>query len=652
MRFTEFKASLVEETLTLSVFNRRNGHYYWNLINLIQTGKPVAVEIGNKIEQVIFKPETAVALKNIWDPKRDKEETATDEQIAQMKELKLETESGQFLKLSKIVKSPDIVTTGGNRGIWNKGNIAEGIMASAVSAKFRLEGGEVTFNELVETIKNIEVEFFDQLDKDGNVKTDANGNVKQNAKGLLISESFGKELKLIISLNKRDFDFFLQSAKDMEGFRKYSNSSEIYRMYEDCANYVNESDNVLSAIEKIENANPDDKVNVTADGASFEAQSSTKADLWIAIGEKKERLLSIKTSTVKHIGAVSGHLFENLSEFFRSTVGFELPEDFRDKFSKNPASKMMMDPENPEKEIKNPEYVKMSTTERSKLLNDIRKSNYHTGFIESYKWVIGKLNEKLGGDSDDREYDFVKTVGDGVIQHATMKEDIRLVIISPNAKKAYTELEINDKLHESLAEYDLVPQLDLGENYKLLIYGYPKTDLSRSIKNDKTLFLQLRSYIQDAAVRNVVEIGGLLKQLTEVIKEKEETGEEDVIKVKDQPQEVPINIINAVIKRNQLPIQQKPQIIAQANELLKAGYNFNQIEEELVKLFAQQPEETAPQDTVEPAITQQPEEPVPAQDTVEPTNQQKQRLGHLRQGPEQQPVSEELISILKNAGIR
>jgi hypothetical protein len=641
MRFIEFKAPLVEATLTLSIFQKRNSHYYLNLINLIKKNQPIEVEIKpGKIEQVVFKPKVAVELANIWNPEGHTNEVATAEQVASMNLLKLETDDGQVFKLSKIVKTPEISKslTDENKGIWNKGNIAEGIMASAVSAKFRLEGAPVTFDEIAETIKNIQVELFDVLDKEGNIVKDKQGEVKQVAKGTLITESFGKELRLTISLNKRDFNFFLQSAKNMEDFKKYSNASDIYKLYDDCANYVNDSDNVTSAIEKIKNASLDDKVNVTADGASAAAQTSTKADLWIAIGQKKERLLSIKTSTVKHIGAASGHQFDNLSEFFRTTIGFGLPEGLREKFTKTPASKKMVDPTDPEKEINNPEYVKMSKAERDDLMAEIRKKNYDTAFRESYQWVLERINAKLAGDNSEGEYDFVKSIGAGVIHHATLGEDVRLVIISPSAKKSYTELEVNDKLYTSLEEYDLIPTIEMGDNYKILVYGYPKTDLSRSLKNDKTLFVQLRSYMQDKAVRNVVEIGGLLKKLTEVIKIKDDTGEEDVQKIQDQPQEVPINIINGIIRRHQLPIEQKTQISAQANELFKSGYNFNQIEQELVKQFTQQ----------QPAQPAQPVEPIPPVSTQPVAPPPQQQLGYLRQ----QPVSEDLLSILKNAGIR
>jgi hypothetical protein len=57
-----------------------------------------------------------------------------------------------------------------------------------------------------------------------------------------------------------------------------------------------------------------------------------------------------------------------------------------------------------------------------------------------------------------------------------------------------------------------------GATYKLLVYGYPKTEKAKRVQNDKSLFVQLRSYVQDTAARNVVEIGGLLKNLTDISK--------------------------------------------------------------------------------------------------------------------------------------
>jgi hypothetical protein len=70
--------------------------------------------------------------------------------------------------------------------------------------------------------------------------------------------------------------------------------------------------------------------------------------------------------------------------------------------------------------------------------------------------------------------------------------------------------------------------------------------------------------------------------------------------------------------------------------------------------LVQQPQE--PQQELAPEEPQQELAPEEPQQDLEPVQQEpakkKQRLGHLRQGPEQQPISEDLLSILKNAGIR
>ena len=306
------------------------------------------------------------------------------------------------------------------------------------------------------------------------------------------------------------------SSQEPQEFLKFEKSKEIYKLYEDCATYVNESSNVKSAIQKIENANDEDVIAVTADGATAEAQHSTKADLWISVNGKKERLLSIKTATVKHIGAVSGYEFDHINNFFLSTVGFGLPDEYR-KFFKSPPPQL---PKGWKQGDPVPAgYKKMSQIERSAEIAKIRANNYATGTKKAYQYVFKEINSRLAGPVDEEEYDFVTTVTKGVIHHATLGEDVRLVIISPSARTAYTELEFGPNLFEALKNYDLVPKLNLeGANYKLLVYGYPKTDKAKRVDNGASMFVQLRSYVQDAAARNVVEIGGLLKNLTDVSK--------------------------------------------------------------------------------------------------------------------------------------
>jgi hypothetical protein len=501
MRFLDFKHLISEETINPNTLAARNSNYYRNVIDLIRKGSEIQVTVDKTkttpkiVKTVRFDPKVADQLEKIWNPTgTDASEVASPEQVAFLKTFPLAAEDGNTYRLNQIEKTKDIkqkVSATGeatNSKWWNKGNVAEGIMAVAVVTKFERHGDVITGPDIFHNVQNL-------------------------TSTVIKTKAYDKELQLKITLSGNDFKALQMSAQQPQEFLKYDKSKEIYKLYMDCATYVNESSNVKTALEKIQNAAKGDMIEVTADGATTEAQHSTKADLWIAVNGKKERLLSIKTATVKHIGAVSGYEFDHINNFFMSTVGFGIPEELR-KFFKAPP------PSAPKKGEPIPAgYKPMSQVERGAKISQVRAYNYLHGTKKAYNYIYKEINRKLAGSDDSEEYDFVTTVTKGVVHHATLGEDIRLVIISPSAKKAYTELEFGPALYEALQNYDLVPVLDMkGANYKLLVYGYPKTEKAKRVQNDKSLFVQLRSYVQDTAARNVVEIGGLLKNLTDVSK--------------------------------------------------------------------------------------------------------------------------------------
>jgi hypothetical protein len=205
------------------------------------------------------------------------------------------------------------------------------------------------------------------------------------------------------------------------------------------------------------------------------------------------------------------------------------------------------------------------------------------------------------------------------------KEDYRLLNYK-GLTKAFQERNINIGCEYSTGKSSKTG----GEDTPMLTFY----DVNNPGPNGRLLRIWVRGRGGEGKeyANTVIEPGKLLKELA-AFKRFRKTAEPK--KNQDQAQQVPDNIINGIITRHQLPIEQQPQISAQANELFKSGYNFNQIEQELVKQFAQQQQEPVEPAPVEPAPAQQP----PAQS---------QKLGHLRQ---QQPVLEELSSILKNAGI-
>ena len=487
-----------EATLDIDNFQARNPNYYRNLINLIRAGTPVQVNTGKFAGDVVFNPESADILEKIWNPTgNDKKEVATPEQTALIKQALLPATNGISYKVNQIEKTKDIKQLIGSTGEttnskwWNKGNVAEGIMAAAVVTKFERHGDEIVGEDVFRTVQKIQGKEY---------KT----------------KSFGRMLLLNITISINDTKALLMSALQPTEFLEFDKAREIYKLYEDCASYVNNSGNVKDALEKIKQSGPKDAIQVIADGATAEAQSSTKADLWISLNGKKERLLSIKTATVKHIGAVSGYEFHHINSFFTSVVGFGLPDTFKKLFKAPPTGL----PKGWKKGDPVPAgYVKMSQADRSAKIAEVRAHNYANGTKKAYEYIYKEINKRLKGPTDQQEYDFVTTVATGVVHHATLGEDVRLVIISPSAKVAYKELKFGPELYDALTQYDLVPVLNLeGANYKLLVYGYPKTQTAKRVNNDKSLFVQLRSYVQDSAARNVVEIGGLLKDLTDVSK--------------------------------------------------------------------------------------------------------------------------------------
>jgi hypothetical protein len=129
--------------------------------------------------------------------------------------------------------------------------------------------------------------------------------------------------------------------------------------------------------------------------------------------------------------------------------------------------------------------------------------------------MFSELSKTLAGQSDYKEYDFVKQIYHAIQHHATLGEDVIIVYLSPSAKRSYTELKIGPELLEALKEFKLVPTL-VGTTLK--VWGHPISELGKQITDGKPQeFVQLRSYLQKGStVRNIIEIKTLLKSLADV----------------------------------------------------------------------------------------------------------------------------------------
>ncbi len=471
-----FKEILAEATIKLPTFETRNTHYWRNLLQMIQDGIPIKLgDSGNRTVTVANPSATYIMLSNIWDGST----FATKEILAQLKTIKLTTDDGSQFKLSDVYKSPEI--KGGADGktkFWNLGNVIEGIMGAAVTAKFSSPNKEITEKDISQILLKLKA-GTPVLPKKGKSKA-------QPITPFSYSTKTGEDsLTFTLSLNSTDLNALMMSVNDQPKLKEYPNNEEIFKAFTNAAIYVNTANTVKTAIARVHADSNNNQIIIESEGGNPEKQTSTKADLFITIDGVRERLLSLKSKTIPQIGQVSGHAFDNLDAFFKSVVGINIPNHFASKF---PAGTFQM----------------------------VGRQIFEEGYPPVYKYVFSKLNGELANDDDRVEYNFIKQVYDGIIHHATLGEDVVIVYLSPSAKKAYTELRFGSDLLEALHNFDLKPVL--ANTATLKIVGVPKTELAMQIAGNKDLeLIQMRSYISaNTTVRNIVEVGPLLKILANV----------------------------------------------------------------------------------------------------------------------------------------
>lgn len=479
MRYTEFKSILTESTITLNDFENRNAHYWTNFLDLVSNNRPIKIGTTGSTEVLFATPKKQVTmLKSIWDGTQ----LATPEQVAQLKKVVLYTTDGDQVKLNNIFKGPEIKGAGASdekSKFWNLGNVIEGIMGAAVTAKFKLSKRDITSDDITKVLQSMKAGTPIAPKK----KSKAQPLVPYN-----FNTKVGVDrLTFTLSLNANDMGALQMSFNNPDELQLYPNSEEIFKAYVNAANYVNTAATVKTAIDRVISDPGSNSVIIESEGGSAEKQTSTKADLFITIDGVRERLLSLKSKTVPQIGQVSGHAFANLEEFFKSTVGFGLPSNFAKSF---PAG----------------------------TFKEVGRGIYERAFPKAYKHIFSSIKQELSGAGNYPEYNFIEQIFKAIIHHATLGEEVIVVYLGPSAKKAYIELKFGPELLTALNDFDLTPVMAGATIIKIL--GKPVTDLGNKVSGGKNLeLIQLRSYISAGnTIRNIVEVGPLLKALTDIEK--------------------------------------------------------------------------------------------------------------------------------------
>lgn len=377
----------------------------------------------------------------------------------------------------------------------NKGDAAEAILGAAITAKFRAGGRSVSKTDVVNILKEVVAKGLYSGTTDyqtaGVEDDDFSFTLTLNSQSM-------KSLRLWIQE-----DDPLASPKDFKIVEEGVDPATIKSLQKsisDAAEYANSNKRAMVAVDKAKADPGKNEVQVISDGGDATQQSSTKVDLKITYDGQATRLLSLKSGTVKQFGQISGAEWSVVSDFFESVLKFRLPDSMKNEFGFKDSS----DP-------------------------DYKEYNYGQGpFAKLYSEMAKQAQAYTQDDNVKKEYNLVKNVYDGINFHATRGEEgVTLVILSPSAKLAYKELAFDSRLLAALELYDLQVINEPGlSNHRISIVGNLKSEEAvqalgkdgAAKLNGKSILVQLRTALSGGAIRNLVEMGELLKDLANVEK--------------------------------------------------------------------------------------------------------------------------------------
>ena len=378
----------------------------------------------------------------------------------------------------------------------NKGDIAEAVLGSAIAAKFAAGGKTVTTNDVVNVLKKVvasgkavgETNYAEAgIVEDDYVFT------------LTLNNSSLKPLKMWI-----DEEDPMSDPKKFELVTKFEVDPKVVKSLQlqikHSVEYANSNKRAIKAVDKakleLEGKN---EIRIISDGGDATQQSATKVDLKLEYDGKPQRLLSLKAGTVKQFGQGSGGGWDQVSNFFETVLKFRLDDSLKEKFG----------------------FVD------AKGRNDYLKINYSTGpFAKLYSEMAKQTMEYTKGDQAAKEYKLIQNVYDGINYHATRgEENVTMVILSPSAKIAYKELAFDARLLAALELYDLqvVNQPGLS-THRISIIGNLKTEEAiDTLGKDgavnipsKAVLVDLSSRMSGGTIRNLIEMGSLLKDLANI----------------------------------------------------------------------------------------------------------------------------------------
>lgn len=485
MRFTEFRTTLTETDLPFGEIRKDYGKYVTALIDKINGGKPLIVSPKAKSlfgDEVIIDPKEAQRMQKVFfgelNPENQEELNTTgnrnllippNENAAKNFRLKIK-DSDQTIGIGQLFKSSDL---GSGKG-FNTGDVAEGVLGAAVAAKFINRGGPISEKDIANVISG-----FSSIEE-----------IKSNKKGVISAKAGNDQITFRLVLNKTSFEALYNAAtKD-----KYA--PEMKGLFKSGVEYANTDDDVAAAVDKIVKDPNSNEVSVNSDGVAD--QKGTKADLFLNIDGEVINLLSLKAGDVKQFGQGSGYSYEKLKDFFDSIFGINIDARL----------------------IKRAEQTKANDNSYANRMTGGAEENFEI-IKEIYKDIYDEISDELAGNTN-AETVFLQRLYNGIFYHATRNDpNVSMVIMkaTPN-KPGFAKLTFGEELREAMEQFDLKIKMQ-EDPPKLQIYGIPVGEEAKEFTGNN-LLLQIRSNLKGDSskgyVRNIVEMGGLLKSIAKVEK--------------------------------------------------------------------------------------------------------------------------------------
>lgn len=569
MRFSEI---ILSESVLRSASPSSWPHYLEKLIDSTSIG---IGEQGEKASGLELSPKSkkdiAAILKKLPSDWASLSTADTDF----LKEFPVTFTNGATYPLKAIHKSTELKSgsaeTGTEKKPWNEGELSETLLGAALFARFT-SNKNISADDVWKSLK-----LFTANVVPGGFEIT---NVKRKKSPI-------RMVALNKPLNNKAIDDLIHKKAELEKhFPKSVKALE--NKIKACAAYANESVKVKSALQEADE-NPGAPINIKTDGVGD--QRGTKADLQIEIGKWKQ-LLSLKVNDVKQFGQNSGSSGAIVTEFFQRFI----PDlDLSSLYMRNGRPI----PWTPETGKGWPEVDNVKAT------NQLKRDGLWDAAVDqvfkltgmAYKKAALHLQNKLS--TEEGAAEVVTNFHEGILHHVQGNAQFQtLVILNPSAKVAWKELEFGASLEDALRNYKLAVEVDVAEgrggNHKLRIYGTPITPEARIAAHSKVnttskakkvlqqanagkapafsgkeMLFQLRSYLQAAGnMRNPVEMGPLLKDLTEVQKvvdlpepstvEKDQDAEQAAQQQQPQVQQEPTQAQQPVAEPvSQEPVQQQ-----------------------------------------------------------------------------------------------